>query len=386
MATAIARATNSFTKQYPLSDLLGVRLPIVLLLLVPLFAPLLLPSSRLLSLAITATVYVMVANGLHVIFSYTGQLSLAQTTLWGLGAYTAALLSIHYDWPTAALIPTAGVAAALGAIAIGIPAFRTGGFSFAIITFAFAEVMRLVANNWTSLTNGSIGLTLPIGTNSLGPIKFDTFDHLTSFYYLTLAFAYVSMIGIFVIRQSRLGRSFISIRENEALAKSVGMNVYLHKLIAFAISGFFAGVAGVFFLYHQQHIDPGPLSPFSAFFTIQFLLMILIGGRMSMLGPTIGAVIAVFGPELINTLFGDVLDFSRIQMVFGLPLMLTVLTAPNGVAGQTRRGYTTFFRMLRHSREQGRSWLASGLLALAYGFVPAAAPREEPNPSSAGKE
>jgi len=384
--TAIGRVTNSITRQYPLSDLLGVRLPLALLLAVPILAPALLPSSRLLSLAITATIYVIVANGLHVVFSYTGQLSLAQTTLWGLGAYTAALLTIHYDWPTAALIPSAGIMAALGAVAIGIPAFRTGGFSFAIITFAFAEMMRLVANNWSDLTQGSIGLTLPIRTNSLGPIKFDTFDHLTSFYYLTLAFAYLSLIGLLLIRQSRLGRSFISIRENEALAKSVGINVYLHKLIAFSISGFYAGVAGVFFLYHQQHIDPGPLSPFGAFFTVQFLLMILIGGRMSMLGPTIGAAIAVFGPEVINAIFGDVLDFSRIQLVFGVTLALTVLTAPNGVAGQTRRGYRMFFDTLRRSRERGRSWPVSAALALAYSVVPAAARGQEASTSKASEE
>ena len=338
MATAIARLTSTVTRQYPLADLLSIRLPLLILLVLPILAPWVLPSSRLLSLAVTAAIFVMVANGLHVVFSYAGQLSLAHTTLWGLGAYTAALLTVHFDWPTAALLPAAGACAALGAVAIGVPAFRTAGFSFAIITFAFAEIMRLVANNWTSLTKGSIGITVLRSPSSLGPIQFDTFDHLPNFFYLTLGFAYLSLVGIWLIRQSSLGRAFIAIRENEALAKSVGINVYLHKLIAFAISGLFAGVAGVFLMYQQKHIEPGPLSPFSAFFTIQFLLMILIGGRFSMLGPTIGAVFAVFAPEIVNTIVGNIFDitFARIQIVFGLGLVLAVLFAPNGIAGQAK--------------------------------------------------
>ncbi|MCH8901464.1 MAG: branched-chain amino acid ABC transporter permease [Chloroflexi bacterium] len=352
MATAIGRLTNSITRQYPLPDLLSIRLPLAILLILPIFAPMLLPSSRLLSLAVTAGIFVILANGLHVIFSHTGQLSLAHTTLWGLGAYTAALLSVHYNWPTAALIPAAGISAALGAVVIGIPAFRTAGFSFAIITFASAEILRLVGNNWSSLTNGSIGITVLAPPSSIGSIEFNTFDLLANFYYLTLAFVYLSLVGIFLIRQSSLGRTFIAIRENESLARSVGINVYLYKLIAFAISGFYAGVAGVFLMYHQKHIEPGPLSQFGAFFTIQFLLMILIGGRFSMLGPTIGAIIAVFGPVLINVAFGDVLDSTRIQIIFGGGLVLTVLFSPNGVAGQTKQRFGATVDRLRRYQER----------------------------------
>lgn len=375
MATAAERTIQPAASQVSLADLLTVRLPLFLLLLVPLFAPAMLPSSYLLSRAVTAAIFVMVANGLHIIFSYAGQLSLAQTTLWGLGAYTAALLIIHYDVPTYGVIPAAALAGAAGAVAIGIPAFRTAGFSFAIITFAFAEIMRLVANNWTDLTDGSTGLFVSTPPTALGPVEFDTFDHLTNFYYLTAAFAYLSLLGVWAIRQSRLGRSFIAIRENEALARSVGINVYLHKLIAFGLSGVFAGVAGVFFLYNQQHIEPGPLSPFSALYTIQFLLMILIGGRFSTLGPTIGVAIAVFMPEVINTLFGDFFDSARIQIVFGAMLVLTVLFAPNGAAGQARRGHRTFFAVLRRSRERGWGWPRAAGTALACGVVPALATR-----------
>lgn len=379
MATAIGRLTNTVTREYPLADLLSIRLPLAILLALPILAPWLLPSSRFLSLAVTAAIYVMVANGLHVIFSYTGQLSLAQTTLWGLGAYTAALLTVHFGWPTAALIPAAGICAALGAVAVGIPAFRTAGFSFAIITFAFAEIMRLVANNWWSLTNGNIGITVLTPPSSIGPIQFDTFHYLPNFYYLTLAFAYLSLAGILLIRQSGLGRTFITIRENEVLAKSLGINVYLHKLMAFAISGFYAGVAGVFFMYHQKHIDPGPLSPFSAFFTIQFLLMILIGGRFSMLGPSIGAAVAVFGPEIINSVFGDFLDFTRIQIVFGAGLVLTVLFTPNGIAGQAKDRYHTLSNMLRRYRGREQDVMAGTV-------VPAAMQDQNGNPSAGKRE
>jgi branched-chain amino acid transport system permease protein len=374
LTATLARLTGNITGRYPTGDLLAIRLPIALLLCLPLLAPQLLPTSRLLSLAITAAIYVIVANGLHIIFSYSGQLSLAHTTLWGLGAYTAALLIDHYSWPTILLIPSAGIVAAAGAVVIGIPAFRTAGFSFAIITFAFGEIMRLVANNWTSLTAGSIGITVFASPSSLGPVSFDTFDNLPNFYYLVLGFAYLSVAGVMLIRQSRLGKAFVAIRENESLARSVGINVYLHKLIAFALSGFFAGVAGVFFVYHQKHIEPGPISPFSAFFTIQFLLMILIGGRASVLGPLLGALVVVFGPELVNSILGDVLTPPRTQIIFGSLLAMSVLTAPNGIAGQTREGFRAFVTTLRHSRARGRSWPVSALLAFGSGFVPWAVP------------
>ncbi len=371
MTTGIARLRSSFTSQYPLNDILGVRLPIALLLLIPLFAPQLLPNSRLLSLAATAAIYVIVANGLHVIFSYNGQLSLAHTSLWGLGAYTAALMIDHFGTPTIVLLPAAGLCAALGAVIIGIPAFRTGGFSFAIITFAFAEIMRLVANNWVSLTKGSFGITVFDAPTSIGSIKLDTFDHLENFYYFVLAFAYLSIAGVWAIRQSRLGKTFIAIRENESLARSLGINVYFYKLTAFAISGFFAGVAGVFFVYHQKHVEPSQLSPFSALFTIQFLFMILIGGRLSVLGPTLGALVVVFGPEWVNALVGDRLTFERTQILFGSLLALSVLTAPTGIAGQTQRGFRTFFAMMKRAREHGHGWPVSLLIGLRYAVVPA---------------
>jgi branched-chain amino acid transport system permease protein len=377
VTAAIAKFRQSFTGQYSPSDMLAVRLPILLLLAVPMLAPTLLPSTQLVSLAVTAAIYVIVANGLHVIFSYNGQLSLAHTTLWGLGAYTAGLLLVHYDLPVAVLLPAAGLSAALGAVLIGVPAFRTGGFSFAIVTFAAAEIIRLIGNDWTSLTHGGSGISINLFTapSSIGPVKFDTFNHLENFYYFTLALAYLSIAGIWAIRNSSLGKTFIAIRENEQLARSLGINVYFYKLLAFAISGFYAGIAGVLFLYHQKHIEPTQLSPFSALNSIQFLLMILIGGRSSTLGPVIGALVVVFGPEVVNTLFGNVLTPTRAQIVFGTTLALSVITAPNGIAGQTRDGFNTFVAVLRHSRRRGKGWPASALTALGYSFWPRAAQR-----------
>jgi branched-chain amino acid transport system permease protein len=342
----------------------AIRLPLLLLLALPILAPTLLSSSRLLSLAVTAAIYVIVANGLHVVFSYAGQLSLAQSTLWGVGAYTTALLIQHFGWPTFALIPAAGLVAAVMAIGIGIPAFRTAGFSFAIITFAFAEILVLVANNWTDLTYGSVGITISEPPTSIGPIEFDTFDHLENFYYLTLAFAYLSMLALLLIHLSPLGRSFVAIRENESLARSLGLNAYLFKLIAFGLSGFFAGVGGVFILYQRQHIDPTPLSPFGAFFTIQFLLIILIGGRFSMLGPAIGAVVVVFSPEVLERIFGvfseDIVTAERIQMFFGATLAMSVIWAPSGITGQAKRNFAAISRLATRARSPSQERTDAG--------------------------
>jgi branched-chain amino acid transport system permease protein len=354
VTTAIRRLPQSFFAQHSWGDLLAIRLPLLLLLALPLLAPTMLTSSRLLSLAVTAAIYVIVANGLHVVFSYAGQLSLAHSTLWGVGAYTTALLIQHYDWPTYAIIPAAGLVAAAMAVAIGIPAFRTAGFSFAIITFAFAEILILVANNWTELTHGSVGITVSEPPTPIGSIEFDTFDNLDNFYYLTLAFAYLSMLAIVAIHHSPLGRNFMAIRENEPLARSLGLNAYLFKLVAFGLSGFLAGVGGVFLMYQRQHIDPTPLSPFTAFFTIQFLLIILIGGRFSMLGPAIGAVMVVFSAEILEQLFSvfsdELITAERIQMFFGATLALSVIWAPSGITGQAKRNFGVFARFAERAR------------------------------------
>ena len=272
------------------------------------------------------------------------------------------------------LLPIAGLSAAAAAAVIGIPAFRTGGFSFAIITFAFAEIMLLIARNWVGVTKGSLGITVFDSPGDIGPISFDTFNHLDNFYYLVLAFTYLSILAVWAIRYSPLGKAFIAIRENESLARSLGINAYFYKLTAFALSGFFAGVAGVFFVYHQKHIEPGPLSPFGAFFTIQFLLMILIGGRLSVLGPAIGALVVVFGPELTDYLFEsaglDIVTTGRAQIIFGSLLALSVLSAPAGIAGQTRRGYRVFFASIRRDRALGRGWPRSVLTAFGRAAFP----------------
>jgi branched-chain amino acid transport system permease protein len=359
VTAAIRSLPRSFFAQHSWRDIVAIRIPLLLLLALPLFAPTLFASSRLLSLAVTAAIYVIVANGLHVVFSYAGQLSLAHSTLWGVGAYTTALLIEHYGWPTYALIPIAGLVAASMAVAIGIPAFRTAGFSFAIITFAFAEILILIANNWTELTHGSVGITISEPPTPIGPIEFDTFDNLNNFYYLVLAFAYLSVLAVVLIHHSALGRNFIAIRENEPLARSLGLNAYLFKLIAFGLSGFLAGVGGVFLMYQRQHIDPTPLSPFTAFFTIQFLLIILIGGRFSILGPAIGAVVVVFSAELLEQVFGifsdELITAERIQMFFGATLALSVIWAPSGITGQAKRNFGVIARFADRTFGAGRS-------------------------------
>jgi ABC-type branched-subunit amino acid transport system permease subunit len=133
----------------------------------------------------------------------------------------------------------------------------------------------------------------------------------------------------------------------------------------------------VFFVYHQKHIEPGPLSPFGPFYTIQFLLMILIGGRHSVLGPAIGAVVVVFGPEMTSYLFEqaglDVITTGRAQIFFGTMLALSVLTAPAGIVGQAQRGHQVFFNSIRKDRERGHGWARCVLMAFGRAVVPVGA-------------
>jgi branched-chain amino acid transport system permease protein len=293
----------------------------VFVLALPLFVPLLLGTSRLQALGVLALIYALFAYSLFLPYRYGGMLSLAHGALWGIGGYTTALVVQHWGFDFWQALPMAMLIAAVAAVAIGIPAFRTTGLAFLIVTFAFGEFVRLVGTQWRDLTNGPNGLVVLTDAPGLGPIKFDS---LREMFFLVLGFCYAAILVSWLVERSLLGRRLMAIRENQPLAIAAGVNVFRTKLVAFAISGAMAGAAGTLFQLHQKALAP---SLFTAFLILQVFLAIILGGAGSLVGPLIGAFFVTFFPEFLNLSPED----SRIA--YGVLLVVFILAMPSGIVG-----------------------------------------------------
>jgi branched-chain amino acid transport system permease protein len=267
--------------------------------------PFLVTSPYYLHLLVTIAIFSIVALGLDVVFGYTGEVSIGHAALFGIGAYTAGCLLMHFNVGFGpALIAGPIVAALFGAI-LALPALRVTGPYLAMVTLAFGTIVQILINEMVPLTNGPLGIKLNT------PVFFDWRDYSNVLpfldmslkrmkeiqYFLVCALALVLVILVINrILASRYGRAFEALRDSPIASDCMGVSVYRHKVIAFVLSAAFAGFAGVFFAYSEQYIAP---NNFSFDLSIQFLLAVTMGGRKSRLGPILGAAIVVYLPNLL---------------------------------------------------------------------------------------
>ena len=270
-----------------------------------------------------ALVYIVVVVGYNFITGDVGQLSMAQQGFFALGAYTTAILTTSAGWPWwAGLLGAIGVTGAAG-ILVGIPTLKVRGQYFIMVTMAFSEIVRLVATNWKSLTNGASGIS-KIPAPSLFGFQFAS---KTSIYYLFLAMALVMVLLAWRIRKTKHGRAFIAVRDGELAADVMGLNTTYVKILAFGLSAVFAGVGGNMFASSFNYISP---DTFTLSQTVLILAMLLIGGEGSLLGAIVGAVILTYLPEGLR--FAS--DYYMI--LYGLLIVLITLFLPGGVVGYGR--------------------------------------------------
>jgi branched-chain amino acid transport system permease protein len=284
----------------------------------PLVAFNLLPTSRLQAVFVLAAIYAVLAYSVSLLYHNVGMLSVAQGGLMAIGAYTSALLAIHYGWGFwASLVPAFLISAVAGMI-LGVPVARARGHYFVLLTFAFGSLVVVLIQNLKSLTQGDQGLIVADPPGSIGPWSFTS---LPSMFYLAFGFALAAALAVYLISRSTLGMRFASVRDNENLARSVGLNVQVYKVLAFGIAGGIAGIGGVLFLYQEQAIVP---DSFTVLASIQFVIAVVLGGR-ALLGPAVGILVLVLIPEMLGL---DPLDK---QLVFGLILVAVMLLLPRGV-------------------------------------------------------
>jgi branched-chain amino acid transport system permease protein len=264
-------------------------------------------------------VYIIAAIGLNLTLGYAGQISLAHAAFLAFGAYAVALLQplgIPFEL---CLLIGAAVAFVFGLL-IGFPALRVKHHYLAMVTIGFTIIVFLCLRNFGAVTGGSFGIP-GIERPDWGFVSFES-DR--AYYVYTLLWAVPALASAYWIKNSRWGRAFKSIRENEMRAEALGVSLRNYKLMAFAIGAAYAGVAGALFAPLLGYIDP------PAFYierSIQFLLIVVIGGLGRFEGPIIGAIIVVVLPEFLRASQGLYL------IIFALSIILMMLFMPKGLIG-----------------------------------------------------
>jgi branched-chain amino acid transport system permease protein len=306
---------------------------IVILLLSGL--PLVLESGSyayLLRIAGIAGLTVLLALGLNIVIGFVGLLDLGFMAFYAIGAYTAALLSIH-GFPFWFSTVAAMVLAAAVRVLVGFPALRLRGDYLAIVTLGFGEITRIVLNNLEGLTNGPKGL--PAVGQTIPPASLFgwTLTSNTHYYYLILVCVIAGVWVSHRLHHSRVGRAWIAIREDEVAAEMMGIEVTRQKVVAFCISALFAGLAGSIFVHWERFVTP---ESFTFWESVLLVCAVVLGGMGSVPGVILGAITIVFLPEILRDLLGSSFANAR-YLLFGVALVLMAIYRPQGIWPSRRR-------------------------------------------------
>ena len=275
-------------------------------------------------LATLVAVNAIVAIGLNLLSGYTNQLSFGHAGFLAIGAYTAAILTLRAPaLPVPLTLLAAGLLTAVVGLALGIPCLRLDGLYLAMATLAFGFVVTEAITNLDGLTRGNDGLRVPMAR--LGPWVLDT-DRAR--YYLALAVAAAMVLAALNVVATRTGRAFLAIRASEVAAQASGINAASYKTIAFVLSAFYTGVAGGLFAFVVGFLSP---DAFDVFLSVDFLVMIILGGLGSVWGSVAGAAV-------VTVLNDSLAGFQTYRpLIFGAIMIACTLFAPGGLAAMTRR-------------------------------------------------
>lgn len=322
-------------------------IPTIALLAVIYSVPLWMTDLYFLHVLITTGIFIVAAISLNLLLGYTGQLSLGHVAFFGIGAYVSALLSLGFEvhilpetllsvsrQPVWFSMPAGMIAAGLAGWAIGKLAFRVRGAYFVIVSISFAEVVRLVAVNWVELTQGPMALNnIPHLVLRLPGIGEMSFLRKPAYYVLVVTFAVVSYIIVRRLVRSRAGRAMIALRENEALASSVGIDVTRYLVLATVVSAAMAGAAGSLYAHYVRIVDP---DVFLFIYTVTMVIMVVTGGKGTLAGPVVGGLIFGLLPETLRAMSIP----PEVQWItYGVLMILVVFLLPTGIvpAVQTLR-------------------------------------------------
>jgi branched-chain amino acid transport system permease protein len=274
--------------------------------------------------------FVALAQGWNIIGGFTGYASFGQVGFFGLGAYTTAVLMNNYHASFWLAVPVAVLCGVLFAVLIGVPLLRLRGHYFAIATLGAAEGMREVVNNMTPVTGGGLGITIP----TFGEQAPTPYFGKPGFYLAFLVIATAAVGLSTLIAHSRFGYAMRAVHEDEAAAASVGINTTVVKVIAFGISAAIVACAGAFYAFQQ--IEFYPTDVFDPSFTVLMVIMVVIGGSGTVLGPLVGAAGLELLSQYLRVNFGQ---FN--QLIFGAIIVVVVVFFPQGVVNFVRDAWRT---------------------------------------------
>jgi len=331
-----SRFKVSYKEDMVLFQNLWVKTWLVILILLMIILPFMMNRYQL-SILNEMGIATIGALGLNLLIGYTGQISLGHGAFVAIGAYTSGLLTGKLGIPFIISLPLSGLMAALLGLIVGIPSLRLKGLYLALGTLAFGFVIEYILFHW-NITQGDLGMA--VKRISVGEFQIKT---QRQFFYLITALAVLAVVCTKNIVRSKIGRSFIAIRDRDMAAEAMGISLAKYKIMAFGLSSFYAGIAGCLTAHYNRWIVPGS---FDISLSIAFIAMIIMGGLGTVLGSVLGAILITGIPHAIvyivdllkdayPALSGFIVDFKL--GIFGIIIVGTLLFEPAGLYGIYRR-------------------------------------------------
>ncbi len=284
-----------------------------------LLVPLVHPSSYVMHILILVIMWSVIGMAWNLLGGYCGQVSFGHAAFFGVGAYTSGILyqklGISAWWG----MPLSIVVVSAFALVIGFICLRLRGPFFALATLAVGVILKVTAENLTDLTQGELGIM----------IRERTWVEKTWYYYVILLIAAFTFFIIKKLMESKLGYYFVAIREDQDAAESLGINTTSYKTIALCASAILTGLAGSFYMNYMGYIDPKVVFALHEI-SIVSIMVVMVGGAATYLGPIIGSIIMVLLAELIRSIPALGVAY---QTLFGILLIFIILFLPNGIAG-----------------------------------------------------
>lgn len=281
------------------------------------------------SIMISALVYVMLGLGLNIVIGLAGLLDLGYVAFYAVGAYAYALLNLHFGVSFWMALPISAVLGFMFGTLLGYPVLRLRGDYLAIVTLGFGEIIRIILENWDKFSNG------PRGISDIPPPNFfgmDLGQHGTTIYIYFIVIALVLMTIFFVNRleNSRIGRAWIALRDDEIACQAMGIDKFKTKLTAFALGATWASIGGVVFAAKTSYINP---MSFTIWESITILSVVVIGGMGSAIGVIAGALVLILLPEYLRA----VAEYR--MLVFGALQVIVMVFKPDGLIKSVRKTY-----------------------------------------------
>ncbi|HPQ47727.1 MAG TPA: branched-chain amino acid ABC transporter permease [Clostridia bacterium] len=307
-----------------LKDFYNKRKTIVMLIILAaaVALPFVVSKGSVMSLIVRIMFYVILASSLNIINGYSGQFNIGHAGFVLIGSYTLSILA-QSGWPIWLLFVVSGIVSSIVGFLISLPTLRLRGIYLALVTLGFSEILRLVALNWTSLTGGPMGIKgIPapwfFGLRATSP---------HNYYFIVLLFVVLCLFTSYRVINSKVGRAWLSIREDDHAAMSLGVDIRKYKALNFMFGAFWAGVGGALMAPFYTFIDSSMFSLDEGF---NILSMVIIGGQGTLLGPVVGSVVVNLTTEIFRFA-----NEARL-LVYAVMIIAMMWLRPQGIAGTSR--------------------------------------------------